>query len=161
MSPTTPSSRRPARPYLALLTALLIELSASLLPARSVESAPDAAPVAPAQDAPVFLPIILHQNGPTAEYTGSRLRETCQWFVFIRISGFTPNSTITVNSQYNEKVCATGETIEGDWTLEFFEPTDANGELYLAFLHQGTGEYTYTFTDAAGKSAQVHFTTTP
>lgn len=98
---------------------------------------------------------------PSATFLSDNLLQQCQWHVRISLTGFSPNSTITVMSNYSETECATGAGITSSWTQPYHIKTDRNGSLVFAILHQGTGNYTYTFTDETGNQATISFTTTP
>ena len=91
---------------------------------------------------------------------GNDLTAACQWTIVMKLSGFTPNSQITTNSNYNETRCDTGQQGSGSWTAVYNSPVGANGELLVTYTHFGTGSYRYTFTDNAGKSATLAFETT-
>ena len=83
----------------------------------------------------------------------------CEWQVDMQLKGFTPNSQITVSSNYTELVCMTGEIRSDSWSGLYHSNTDANGDLIVSYLHGGTGSYTYSFVDSMGKSASVSFNT--
>jgi hypothetical protein len=46
------------------------------------------------------------------------------------LTGFAPNSSITVNSNYDEVVCTTGEVVTGaSWTDVYGTKTDAKHDV--------------------------------
>ena len=94
---------------------------------------------------------------PVALLLSNTLIETCKWAIQMGLSGFTPNSQVTIAATYSEVTCPIGEQRTGSWSQVYHIPTDANGALVVAYLHQGTGSYTYTFTDQARKSASLSF----
>ncbi|MEZ4860033.1 MAG: NBR1-Ig-like domain-containing protein [Caldilineaceae bacterium] len=96
---------------------------------------------------------------PSAALLSNTLVATCQWAIQMGLTGFTPNSQVTVSSTYSEVTCPNGEQITSSWSQIYHTLTDANGALVVAYLHQGTGSYTYTFTDQMGKSATLSFNT--
>jgi hypothetical protein len=75
------------------------------------------------------------------------------------LTGFTPNSSITVHSSYSETVCADGQHVSSSWTGNA-GTTDNNGSTVFGVIHQGTGNYNYTFSDQAGHSSSSSFNTT-
>lgn len=98
---------------------------------------------------------------PSAVLFTNTLIQQCQWNVRISLTGFSPNSVITVSSNYSEIECATGNNIASSWTQPYHIKTDSSGNLLVAILHQGTGSYNYSFADETGKQAALSFTTTP
>ncbi|MEZ4728069.1 MAG: LamG-like jellyroll fold domain-containing protein [Caldilineaceae bacterium] len=94
---------------------------------------------------------------PAAVLLSNALIETCKWAIQMGLTGFTPNSPITVSSAYSEVTCPQGQQHSASWSQVYPATTDGNGALIVAYLHQGTGSYTYTFTDATGKSATLSF----
>jgi hypothetical protein len=78
------------------------------------------------------------------------------------LTGFAPNSRITVNSSFDEVECVTGKVVTGaSWTEVYGTRTDANGRLMIAYQHEGTGDYLYVFTDEIGNQASLPLVTTP
>lgn len=98
---------------------------------------------------------------PSALLSSNTLIQQCQWIVRISLTGFSPNSVITVSSNYSEIECATGNSIASSWTQPYHIKTDSRGNLIVTILHQGTGNYNYSFADETGKQAALSFTTTP
>jgi hypothetical protein len=96
---------------------------------------------------------------PSAVLLSNALVETCKWAIQMGLTGFSPNSLITISSAYNEVTCPMGEQHNASWSQVYQSPTDGKGALVVAYLHQGTGSYTYTFTDPMGKSATLSFNT--
>ena len=116
----------------------------------------------PVQPSNTPAPVVPTQpSTPSATFLSDNLLQQCQWHVRILLAGFSPNSTITVTSNYSETECATGTGITSSWTQPYHIKTDRNGSLIFSILHQGTGSYTYTFTDETGKQATLSFETTP
>jgi uncharacterized protein YraI len=74
------------------------------------------------------------------------------------MTGFAPNSTITVSSNYSAVNCV-GEARSDSWSNPTGATTDANGNADYGVVHQDTGTYTYTFADQQGNSVSVTFTT--
>ena len=86
----------------------------------------------------------------------------CRWTVYMALTGFAPNSSITVNSDYDEVVCATGEVVTGaSWKAVYGARTNDKGRLVVDYLHEATGDYHYVFTDELGNQASLPFTTEP
>jgi|GEM_PF-3660285 len=83
----------------------------------------------------------------------------CGFNVAINLSGFAPNSALTVSSQYSETSCNSGDFTNNSWS---YSPgsTDNNGTFSLNYLQSSEGDYHYTFTDASGNQAVLVFTTT-
>jgi hypothetical protein len=142
-----------------------VPASPSPVVTAAVASAPNAAPPVvhtvvvtatpiPATSAPTYSPAAkLIRNSPAGK---------CRWVVYMALTGFAPNSRITVNSNYDEVVCATGEVVTGaSWTGVYGTKTDANGRLVIDYLHEATGDYHYVFTDELGNQASLPFTTAP
>ena len=96
---------------------------------------------------------------PAAVLLSNALVETCKWAIQMGLTGFTPNSPITVASAYSEVTCPQGQQNTASWSQVYPTTTDRQGALVVAYLHQGTGSYTYTFTDPTGKSATLSFNT--
>ena len=108
----------------------------------------------PAPSTPTYSPAAkLIRNSPAGK---------CRWVVYMALSGFAPNSSITVMSNYDEVVCATGEVVTGaSWTDVYGTKTDANGRLVIDYLHEATGDYLYVFTDELGNQASLPLATEP
>lgn len=86
----------------------------------------------------------------------------CRWIAYISLTGFAPNSRITVTSDYDEVVCATGKVVKGGhWQEAFGTKTNGQGRLMIDYLHEATGDYLYTFTDENGNQAMLPFHTEP
>jgi len=116
----------------------------------------------PAKQSPSITPVYVPAaSQPKAILTRNSLRSTCKWDVQIYLSGFAPNSNITVSSKYTEVECRTGKTISSSWTVVYSKKTDQYGNLTTAYLHQGTGSYRYTFTDVEGNQTVLSFSTEP
>jgi hypothetical protein len=105
--------------------------------------------------------LVVGKSIASARLLSNTLIERCKWDVRMSLSGFAPNSLITVSSNYSEVECTTGRRITSSWTQVYSTRTDQNGNLVIAYLHQGTGNYTYTFTDERGNRASVSFVTSP
>ncbi|MBZ0321315.1 MAG: SH3 domain-containing protein [Anaerolineae bacterium] len=92
-------------------------------------------------------------SGPNINPSG-----TCRWDVFLFLTGFAPNSAITVTSSYSELVCSSGQQVSSSWSA-YMGTTDSSGNFTFGIVHQGTGSYTYTFRDAQGNSRSSSFNT--
>lgn len=107
----------------------------------------------PPPQPPPSNPINPAVSGPSINPSG-----TCRWDVFFFLSGFAPNSTITVSSNYSEIVCSTGQQVSSSWSSNV-GTTDGNGNFTYGVVHQGTGSYNYAFRDAQGNSRSSSFNT--
>lgn len=94
---------------------------------------------------------------PSARLSSTEQTGSCGVNVFIALEGFTPNSDITVVSQYQERECGTENEIASGWQVQYNQPTDSFGKLMVGFHHNGYGEYTYQFIDEQGKEASLSF----
>jgi hypothetical protein len=131
----------------------------------AVASAPTAAPIVvhtvvvtatplPAPSTPAY--------SPEAKLIRISPAGKCRWTVYMALTGFAPNSSITVNSNYDEVVCATGEVVTGaSWKAVYGARTNDKGRLVVDYLHEATGDYRYVFTDELGNQASLPFTTEP
>lgn len=97
-------------------------------------------------------------QGPAV--TGPEIQQvdSCRWDVFFNLSGFAPNSIITVSNDYEQTTCE-GNYVDSAWT-QSAGPTDANGNLRVGYIHGGPGpqSHNFTFTDEQGNSVSVSFT---
>ncbi|MCB0129353.1 MAG: peptidoglycan DD-metalloendopeptidase family protein [Caldilineaceae bacterium] len=105
---------------------------------------------------PTFTPIPeTHQ--PQAHLLRRELLEPCYTGVYMGLTGFSPDSPITVTSDYQEESCMTGEWIEDTWGATYGERTDEEGHLTILIQHGGSGTYTYTFEDEESNRATLAF----
>jgi hypothetical protein len=172
--------RTQSRCFLVALLASIALLSgcsgASVPDSPVVTAAVATQPAAEAARAPTAAPPIVHtvvvtatpiQSTSTPAYSpGATLARIspagkCRWVVYMALTGFAPNSSITVNSNYDAMDCATGEVVTDAWTAFFGAKTNANGRLVVNYLHEDTGDYHYVFTDELGNQASLSFTTEP
>jgi uncharacterized delta-60 repeat protein len=79
----------------------------------------------------------------------------CRWNVYIQLSGFNPNSQITVHSSGRLYSCVTGVGQDYQWTAPYGSNTDSGGSLQVGYVHGDYGTYNYTFSDSSGRSASV------
>lgn len=107
------------------------------------------------------LPTATPLTSPSVALLSHTLIDTCKWNVQMRLSGFTPNSKVTVSSRYSEIECRSGNHVNASWVQVYHTATDAHGYLTVTYLHQGTGSYNYVFTDERGISAFLSFATKP
>jgi len=99
------------------------------------------------------------EAAPVAVLLSKTLIDNCKQAIQMGLTGFTSNSQVTVSSTYSEVPCPQGEQITDTWSQIYPTLTDAKGGLIVAYLHQGIGNYAYTFTDQTGKSAVLVFNT--
>ena len=76
------------------------------------------------------------------------------------LTGFAPNSEITILSQFYNQNCETGEWYHGTWTQVYGQQTDSDGNLVVSY-QVAQGEHSYTFTDEAGNQEILSFTIHP
>jgi hypothetical protein len=162
----------------SLLVSLLAALVLLTGCARTgVPASPAAVATAAVASAPAAAPIVVHTvvvtatplpapstyaYSPEAKLIRISPAGKCRWTIYMALTGFAPNSSITVNSKYDEVVCATGEVVTGaSWKAVYGARTDANGRLVIDYLHEATGAYHYVFTDELGNQASLPFTTEP
>ena len=161
-SPATPPAApaAAARP-IATPTVIGVALAESTVTdvGRIVTATMAPATVAPASVAPAATAA---SYSPSAKLVRITPAGKCRWVVYMYLTGFAPKSVITVNSNYDEVECVTGKQVTGAyWTEPFGTVTDGNGRLMIDYLHEATGSYLYTFTDALGNQASLPFTTEP
>jgi len=163
---------KPGKIYEAYLSVISVDQASHTLPTATptvltaTPTVPTATPTVPTATptVPTATPTV-----PTATPTSTLVASAvllnttpsneCEWQVDMQLKGFTPNSQITVSSNYTELVCMTGEIRSDSWSGLYHSNTDANGDLIVSYLHGGTGSYTYSFVDSMGKSASVSFNT--
>jgi len=79
----------------------------------------------------------------------------CQWNVSFQLSGFSPNSQITISSQGRRYSCATEKGEDYAWDNDTRRSTDSTGSVRVGYTHNDYGTYTYTFTDSDGHTASA------
>ncbi len=97
---------------------------------------------------------------PTAKLLRTQLFDSCHSAAWIELSGFSPNSAITVKSDAYDINCDTGIWRTSTWTQAFGQPTSPYGQLIIAY-DLGRGDYRYTFTDQVGHTANLSFSIRP
>ncbi|MBC8334567.1 MAG: hypothetical protein ISR59_03960 [Anaerolineales bacterium] len=102
-----------------------------------------------------------HSTEAAASLVSNKLIRPCEWDVRINLTGFEPNSVITVSSNYSETVCSDGSQVTSAWTVDYQKKTDALGNLVTSYLHKGTGDYNYSYVDEKGNRASLSFSTEP
>ncbi len=108
---------------------------------------------------PTRQPTALSPAARLAQYASSG---KCRWDATISLSGFAPDSRIMVTSDFSEIECASGTLYANvHWKEPYGARTDAVGRLIISYLHEGQGDYLYTFTDDQGNQASLSFTTLP
>ncbi|NDJ51663.1 MAG: hypothetical protein GYB68_01100 [Chloroflexi bacterium] len=107
------------------------------------------------------LPVDLRKAlpAPYASLVENRKVEPCKWHIGIELGHFAANQTISVNSQYTELRCESGELVHSGWSAEWGQ-SDENGAFRFGVVHVGTGYYHYTFSDETGNQAEFHLRTT-
>lgn len=86
--------------------------------------------------------------------------DECRWDVLFTLSGFAPNSMITVTNTFSQVTCE-GKYDARSWTAAA-GPTDSNGYLRLGYIHGGPPpqSHHFTFSDNRGNSVSLPFTYT-
>jgi len=93
---------------------------------------------------------------PTAALLRIDHPEACRWIPIMQLTGFAPNSVITITNQYTETSCGETQARDLSWTdTRGFFRTDANGSVQIGLLHGGWGTYNFVFYDEAGRSASL------
>lgn len=80
-----------------------------------------------------------------------------EYGIWFNLTGFAPNSMITVTNTYSSVDCATGVLINRSWT-DTQGPTNGNGDLTIGYIHGDYGTYNFNFSDDQGNSVPVTVT---
>ena len=90
----------------------------------------------------------------------ARVKKTgsCEWLVSFSVKGFSPSSPLKVDAHGKlSDGCDPAKTHDYAWSREAFYETKDDGTGEYSIRQGDYGNYTYTFTDPAGKSASVSF----
>ena len=117
---------------------------------RLVTATPAAATPAPTSTVPGY--------SPAAKLMKIAEERRCRWVAYMHLTGFAPNSVITVDAEWDETECPSGKPGTGHWTKTYAKKTDAQGRLLIDYWYEATGSYRYTFTDEKGNQASLPFT---
>ena len=122
-SPATPEVA-PAAPTYVAPTAVVAQREATVAPPPTPTPAPTARTGSPAAK--------LSRQAPDGE---------CRRVIYMYLTGFAPDSAVTVDGSYDELVCGTGALRAGHWTKVYPDKTDATGRLMVSYDYDGTGSY--------------------
>jgi hypothetical protein len=86
--------------------------------------------------------------------------DNCRGGIWMKLVGFTPNSSISVHSVFRNMNCETGHWYDGVWTQTYDVSTDVSGGLTIAYL-VAKGDHNYTFTDSSGNRFTLSFSIQP
>lgn len=56
---------------------------------------------------------------PSAALDSNEQTAPCQWAIWIKLTGFTPNSQLIIRSDYSELACESGEFVTNSWTTTY------------------------------------------
>lgn len=99
-------------------------------------------------------------SSPSVRLASVEWYDSCRGAIWMELTGFAPNSQITVYSDFYNQNCDTGEWYSSTWEQVHHDPTDGNGSLIIAY-RIGKGEHSYTFTDRYGYQQTLSFNIGP
>jgi hypothetical protein len=131
------------------------------LPSQTPLPRPTATPLPPPTKTPIPPTATVAPN-PQAQLQGIDQFDKCQWTVTIALTGFTPNSNIGIQYNFQETDCDGESESGGSRSLVYDNPTDSNGNLLVTLrFAKRYGDYEMTLRDQNQNAAMARFSTTP